>query len=212
MYLRKVEPVPKFHAKITSHQKKINFLVKLKYCSSLWPFRETYPVEDRLPPPPSDYFFCLFPTDMAGASLDKIHKKILLEKKFPEHATNLNSLPIYKWCQLILDGPTDHPLLMAFAIKFFKYFSAKSHVNPENAARVGHYFFEGVINTHYFGRIVTKFKTIEDHYQGLEDENCNVFFFSFSRRKKNCLGNFNLMKRYIFLLFSSWWPDFDEKF
>ena len=113
---------------------------------------------------------------MAGASLDKIHKKILLEKKFPEHATNLNSLPIYKWCQLILDGPTDHPLLMAFAIKFFKYFSAKSHVNPENAARVGHYFFEGVINTHYFGRIVTKFKTIEDHYQGLEDENCNVFF------------------------------------
>ena len=120
---------------------------------------------------------------MAGASLDKIHKKILLEKKFPEHATNLNSLPIYKWCQLILDGPTDHPLLMAFAIKFFKYFSAKSHVNPENAARVGHYFFEGVINTHYFGRIVTKFKTIEDHYQGLEDENCNVFF-SFSRKKK----------------------------
>ena len=82
-----------------------------------------------------------------GASLDKIHKKTLTEKKFPEHATNLNSLPIYKWCQLILDGPTDHPMLLAFAIKFFKYFSAKSQVNPENA-RVGHYFFEGT--THYF--------------------------------------------------------------
>ena len=104
------------------------------------------------------------------ATLDKVQKKLICEKKYPEYATNLNALPLYKWCQLILDGPADHPMQAAFAMKFFKYFTAKSTNNPEYA-RVGRYFFEGVINTHYFGRIVTKFKTIDDHYKGLAENN-----------------------------------------
>ena len=76
----------------------------------------------------------------------------------------MNSLPLYKWCQLILDGPVEHSMQVAFAIKFFKYFTSKSSNNPEYS-RVGSYFFEGVINNYYFERIITKFKTIEDYYK-----------------------------------------------
>ena len=85
-------------------------------------------------------------------SLDKAHKKLVADKKYPDYATNLNGLPIYKWCQLILDGPIGDSMQVAFAMKFFKYFTSKSSVKSESAMRVGSYFFEGVINTHYFGK------------------------------------------------------------
>lgn len=95
-----------------------------------------------------------------SVSLDKCHKKIVAEQTFPSHASNLNNLPIYKWCQLILDSAIEQPLQAVYAQKFFKYFSAK-----HQDQRLGSHFFEGVINTHYFGRILNKFKNISDFYK-----------------------------------------------
>ena len=100
-------------------------------------------------------------------SLDKCQKKILNEREFPAFVSNLNALPIYKWCQLILDSAVEQPLQVVYAQKFFKYFTAK-HEGP----RLGRLFFEGVINTHYFGRLLSKFKSIREYYKAaiLNDE------------------------------------------
>ncbi len=97
-----------------------------------------------------------------SSPLDKCHKKILAEESFSKHVCNLNSLPIYKWCQLILDSTVEQPLQVVFAQKFFKYFTASK---GEGSPRLGRYFFEGVINTHYFGRILSKFKSIQEFYK-----------------------------------------------
>lgn len=108
-----------------------------------------------------------------SVGVDKCCKKVMADRPFPAYAANLNSLPIYKWCQLILDCPTDHCLQAIFAQKFFNYFTAKSQ-SDDRSKRVGSHFFEGVINAHYFGRIANKFKTIENHYFTVIKENQNV--------------------------------------
>ena len=64
-----------------------------------------------------------------------------------------------QWCNCILDGESNHPLQAVFVQKFFKYFTSQC---TSTTPRVGRYFFEGVINAHYFGRLVTKLKGIED--------------------------------------------------
>lgn len=112
---------------------------------------------------------------LSSGALDRCQKKVVTDKSFPEYASSINSLPIYKWCQLILDCPLDEPLQAAFAQKFFKYFSVRStYAGSEDRPRVGRLFFEGMINTHYFGRIVARFNSIEEFYKKeiVEDREC----------------------------------------
>ena len=71
-----------------------------------------------------------------------------------------------QWCQSILDAPNDHPMQALLAQKFFKYFTAQCN---SGTPRIGRYFFEGVINTHYFGKLVTKLKTIENTHKNSEN-------------------------------------------
>ena len=51
---------------------------------------------------------------------------------------------------------------VVFAQKFFKYLTTKQ---SDDKAKLGRCFFEGVINTHYFGRVLAKFKTISEFYK-----------------------------------------------
>ena len=95
-------------------------------------------------------------------SLDKCLKKVVSDGNYSEYVHSVNNLPIYRWCQLILDCPLEQPMQVVFAQKFFKYFTARAN---ENSARLGRFFFEGVINTHYFGRVLAKFKTIRDYHK-----------------------------------------------
>ena len=98
-------------------------------------------------------------------TLDQCHKQIISD--YPDWASNLNGLPIYQWCNCILDGESNHPLQAVFVQKFFKYFTSQFN---STSPRVGRYFFEGVINAHYFGKLVTKLKCIEDIHKSKEEE------------------------------------------
>ena len=53
---------------------------------------------------------------------------------------------------------------MVFAQKFFKYLTTRQN-EDSNSPKLGRCFFEGVINTHYFGRVLGKFKTISEFYK-----------------------------------------------
>ena len=53
---------------------------------------------------------------------------------------------------------------MVFAQKFFKYLTTRQNEDI-NSPKLGRCFFEGVINTHYFGRVLGKFKTISEFYK-----------------------------------------------
>ena len=73
-----------------------------------------------------------------------------------------------------MDAPNDHPLQALLAQKFFKYFTAKYN---SGTLRIGRYFFEGVINTHYFGKLVTKLKTIENSYKNEDDDQSKETYY-----------------------------------
>ena len=79
---------------------------------------------------------------------------------------NSNCLPIYKWSQMILDTPPDHPIQPILAQKFFGYYLARP--SPGQAG-VGKKFFEGIVNSLYFGRLQTKLKSICD--EAAKEEN-----------------------------------------
>ena len=80
---------------------------------------------------------------------------------------NSNCLPIYKWSQMILDTPPDHPIQPILAQKFFGYYLARP--SPGQAG-VGKKFFEGIVNSLYFGRLQTKLKSICDEAAKEEKE------------------------------------------
>ena len=95
-------------------------------------------------------------------SLDKCHKKVIGDGGYPEHLLLINNLPIYRWCQLILDCPVEQPMHVIFVQKFFKHFTARAN---QDSPKLGRFFFEGVINTHYFGRLLTKLSSIRDFFK-----------------------------------------------
>ena len=68
---------------------------------------------------------------------------------------------------MILDTPHDHPIQVTVSQKFFKYFLSRP--SPGQAG-VGKKFFEGIVNSLYFGRVQTKLKSIFEHYQGNKDK------------------------------------------
>ena len=53
---------------------------------------------------------------------------------------------------------------VVFAQKFFKYLTTRQN-EDSCSPKLGRCFFEGVINTHYFGRVLGKFKTISEFYK-----------------------------------------------
>ncbi len=106
--------------------------------------------------------------EAAVAGLEKCVKKTMVENKsLPTYLSNTNNLPIYKWSQLILDCPADHPMQGILCQRFLWLFTAKAGAY---SCRVGRHFFEGVVNSLYFGRIQTKIKAIEDHYFDMFDK------------------------------------------
>ncbi len=100
-----------------------------------------------------------------GSSLEKALKVISQRLKSPP--VNSNCLPIYKWSQMILDSPVEHPLQPLLAQKFFGYFLARPSPGQPG---VGKKFFEGIVNSLYFGRIQTKLKAIFEHFENVKDK------------------------------------------
>ena len=100
-----------------------------------------------------------------ATTLEKSLKVVTQRLKTPP--VNSNCLPIYKWSQMILDTPHDHPIQVTVSQKFFQYFLSRP--SPGQAG-VGKKFFEGIVNSLYFGRVQTKLKSIFEHYQGNKDK------------------------------------------
>jgi hypothetical protein len=100
-----------------------------------------------------------------NSSLEKSLKVITQRLKSP--LVNSNCLPIYKWSQMVLDTPNDHPLQPLVAQKLFSYFLARPSPGQPG---VGKKFFEGIVNSLYFGRIQTKLKAISEHYENNRDK------------------------------------------
>ena len=53
---------------------------------------------------------------------------------------------------------------VVFSQKFFKYLTTRQNEDTLSP-KLGRCFFDGIINTHYFGRILSKFKTISEFYK-----------------------------------------------
>ena len=66
-----------------------------------------------------------------------------------------------------MDTPHDHPIQPSVSQKFFQYFLSRPSAGQ---AGVGKRFFEGIVNSLYFGRVQTKLKSIFEHYQGNLDK------------------------------------------
>jgi hypothetical protein len=111
-----------------------------------------------------------------NSTLEKALKVISQRLKSPQ--VNSNCLPIYKWSQMILDTPPDHPIQPILAQKFFSYFLARP--SPGQAG-VGKKFFEGIVNSLYFGRLQTKLKSISDHLNesGTDENPTGQIFVAF---------------------------------
>lgn len=80
---------------------------------------------------------------------------------------------------MILDTPPEHPIQPVLAQKFFTLYLSRP--SPAQAG-VGKKFFEGIVNSLYFGRLQTKLKAIHDYHFNetsfgcqRENEVCQIF-------------------------------------
>lgn len=115
-----------------------------------------------------------------SGSLEQAYKKAAKDLKGPHLQGGSNNLPIYKWCQLLLDGSCDSPMQAMFSHKMFIYITAYPVNESGSVKRVGGKFFEGIVNSMYLSRIQTKLKSIEEYHSDrvTDDDSSHYSFLS----------------------------------